>query len=105
MTDGSPQQDSSTDTSLEFSRMEHFQLESVSPEILDRSRKNSAVILRAIDAVTAATVAERMGVHDSTVSRFKSQGALNFAARLLAAAGLKVVPADAIVYLQPDEFK
>jgi len=94
-----------TDSSLEFSRIENFQLETVSPEILDRSRKNQSVILRAIEQRSAAAIAETMGVHDSTVSRFKSQGGLTFAARLLACAGLKVVPSDAIVYLQPDEFK
>jgi len=102
MTDGTQTQ--STET-LEFSRMESFQLETVSPEIKERSRKNQSVILRAIDEVSAAAVAERMGVHDSTVSRFKSQGALNFAALLLASAGLKVVPGNAIVFLQPDEYK
>ena len=103
MTDGQ-QQDKDT-TAPEFSRMESFQLETVSPAIRDRSRKNQAVILRAIEEVSGAVVAESMGVHDSTVSRFKSQGALTFAALLLASAGLKVVPANAIVYLQPDEYK
>lgn len=104
MTDGfKPEQN--TDSSLDFSRLDVFQLDSVSSEIIERSRKNTAVILQTINDRTATAIAEAMGVHDSAVSRFKSQGGLAFAARLLAAAGLKVVPSDAVVYVRPEEFK
>jgi DNA-directed RNA polymerase specialized sigma24 family protein len=89
----------------EFSKLQGFEAEPVSPEIAARSRKNQALILRAINDVTAATIADNMSVHESSVSRFKSGGALAYAARLLASAGLKVVPADAIVYTQPDDYR
>jgi DNA-directed RNA polymerase specialized sigma24 family protein len=90
---------------LEFSRTASFELEPVSPEIAARSRKNQAVILQTINDVTAAAIAETMNVHESSVSRFKSGGGLAFAARLLASAGLKVVPVDAIVFTQSDVHK
>jgi hypothetical protein len=105
MTDGVTPEQNSTDSSLDFSRLDLFQPDSVSAEIIERSRKNTAVILQTINERTATAIAEGMGVHDSAVSRFKSQGGLAFAARLLAAAGLKVVPADAVVYVRPEEFK
>ncbi|WP_426106422.1 hypothetical protein [Massilia sp. TSP1-1-2] len=97
--------ENNNESALDFSKLQAFDPEPVSPEIAARSRKNQAVILQFINNVTAATVAETMNVHESSVSRFKSGGGLAFAARLLAGAGLKVVPADAVVFIQPEEFR
>lgn len=105
MSDSTTSPNSDGESPLDFSKMLPFELELVSPEIAARSRKNQTVILQFINEITAASVAEKMGLHESSVSRFKSQGGLAFAARLLASAGLKVVPSDAIVYIQPDAFK
>lgn len=88
-----------------FSKLNGIEAEPVSPEIAARSRKNQAVILRAIDDLTAATIADNMGVHESSVSRFKSGGGLAYAARLLASAGLKAVPVDAVVYTQSEDYR
>lgn len=96
---------SNGENTAEFSKLQSFDPEPLSPEIAARARKNQAVILQSITNVTATTIAETMNVHESNVSRFKSGGGLAFAARLLASAGLKVVPADAIVYIQPDEYR
>lgn len=89
----------------EFSKSLLSDLAQVSPEIADQSRKNFTTILHFINNATATAIAERMGMHESSISRAKSGGQLNYCARLLAAAGLKVVPFDAIVYLQPDEYR
>lgn len=66
---------------------------SLSPTIAENARKNERAILQAFARVSQARIAEQMGVHDSTVSRFKD-GGLEQAAALLAACGLKVVPVD-----------
>lgn len=96
---------SNIESAPEFSKLQPFDPEPVSPEIATRSRKNQAVILQHIQHITAATIAENMNVHESSVSRFKSGGGLAFAARLLASAGLKVVPVDTLVYAQPEEYR
>lgn len=89
----------------EFSKSELLDLAQVSPEIADQSRKNFSTILHFINKATATAVAERMGMHESSISRAKSGGQINFCARLLAAAGLKVVPVEAVVFLQLDEYR
>jgi DNA-binding transcriptional regulator YdaS (Cro superfamily) len=90
---------------LEFARLMSVSPDEVSPEMNQRTRKIAAVVLQKLNAESATLIAQRMGVHDSALSRWKTQGALMFMARALAALGLKVVPADAVVYLQPEEFK
>jgi hypothetical protein len=62
---------------------------SLSP--IERSRKNEQVILQALAATGQGELAKAMGVHESTVSRFKEGGITQFAAAL-AHLGLKVVP-------------
>lgn len=64
----------------------------VSATILPRARKNETVILSALARVGQIHVSTALGVHESTISRAKSEGELDRIARLLAAMGLKVVP-------------
>ena len=92
------------DGHLEFSRVLPFNMETVSPEILVLSRKNNANFLQAIDSKKAVNIAEMMGVSESAISRLKSSGTLSMVCMALACAGLKVVPHDAIVSIQPEEF-
>lgn len=93
------------DTDLGFSRLPLFDAQPVSPEIIARTRKNTAIVLQRLNEIGGGNLAQRVGVHDSAVSRWKGQGAMAFMCRLLACMDLKIVPADAIVYTQPDEFK
>jgi hypothetical protein len=92
------------ETELEFSRSSLLDEVQLSPEVTSRSRKNQSVILQKMQEVTGVELAARMGFHESQISRFKN-GPLQFAACLLAAAGLKVVPADAVVYVKPTEYE
>lgn len=94
-----------SDANLAFSRVLNFNPCSVSPEILEQSRKNTAHFLQAIDKTTAVAIAEMMGVHESTISRLKSSGTLSLVCLAMACAGMKVVPMEAIVYLQPEQYK
>ena len=61
----------------------------MSESIRGKTRKNHAVILRAIDQVTGKRVAELIGVSESTVSAMKADNLERFAA-LIAACGLKL---------------
>lgn len=88
---------------LDFSRNSDFDLATLSPEVAELSRKNIRIFLQQISNETAVAIAERIGVHESQISRFK-QGPLAYSAMVLAAAGLKVVPADTVVFIKPDEF-
>lgn len=58
-----------------------------------RARKNEAQILQRLLRIGQSVVAQRMGVSESKVSRFKN-GELAEMAAFLAALGLKVVPED-----------
>ena len=101
MTDVPPQ-----DPTLEFARHQAiFDPAQVSQEMTLRSRKNSTIILQKINDQTASLTADRMSVSESSLSRWKSSGGLQFAALLLASIGLKVVPVDAVVYIESDDFK
>lgn len=93
------------ETDVDFTRLPVFDTDVVSPEIIGRTRKNNAVILQRLHELGAGEVARSMGIHDSALSRWKTGGALMFVCRLLACLGLKIVPASAIVYLQPEEFQ
>lgn len=88
---------------IDYARLDIFEPHEVSAEIAALSRKNEAVMLHAFNVETGTTLAKRMGFSDSVLSRWKS-GALRFCALFLACAGLKVVPADAVVYIKPKEF-
>ena len=65
-----------------------------SPELEERSRKNLSAILKAFQRTTQARIAERFDLSEGTISKLKSDGELANAAKVLAAAGLKVVPHD-----------
>lgn len=58
-----------------------------------RARKNHATILTGLARVGQVTVAEGLGIHESTVSKMKDSD-LAQSARLLSLCGLKVVPAE-----------
>lgn len=100
-----PATPSADDADVEFTRLPVIDPDVVSPEIISRTRKNHAVILQKLHELGAGEVARSMGIHDSALSRWKTGGALMFVCRLLACLGLKIVPASAIVYLQPEEFQ
>lgn len=74
-------------------------------KVSDRARKNAAVLLKRISEVKATNVARRMGVHESRISRWKSNGDLILACTLLAGVGLKIVPVDTIVFVDGEEVK
>lgn len=61
---------------------------------VERARKNEQLILQALASTGQSTVANAMGLNESTVSRMKD-GAITQAAALLAHCGLKVVPVGA----------
>ena len=65
----------------------------VSAAVIDMSRKIERTILRALAEHGQASAAGLMGVSESAVSRMKD-GHLESLSRLLAATGLKVVPAQ-----------
>lgn len=69
-----------------------FGMDSVSPLMDARTRKTAAVILRALASTGQRTVAEAMGISETTVSRMKSDGDLQRMAQLLTALGFKPVP-------------
>lgn len=63
----------------------------LSAEQIARARKNQSAILQGLASVGQATVADALGVAESTVSRMKEKDIPDLA-KLLAIAGLKVVP-------------
>lgn len=65
----------------------------LSPELEARARKNLATIFDGLSSVGQVNVAAALGIVESTVSKAKGDE-LPTAARILAAAGLKVVPAS-----------
>jgi len=60
-------------------------------EAAERAKKNLTLIFQRLASVGGATVAEKLNVSESTVSRWKSEGAEQ-CARILAELGLKIVP-------------
>lgn len=87
----------------QFSRLYVVGSTQVSPEAQEIARKNEAIILRTCRELTASSVARMMGISDSAVSRWLSAGPMKSAALLLAVLGLKIVPANAVVYIKPEE--
>lgn len=64
-----------------------------STDVAETARKSQTLILRALASAGQRTVADAIGKSETFVSRWKSED-LETCAALLAAAGLKVVPAD-----------
>lgn len=68
--------------------------------ITERSRKNHSIILQRLASLGQVTISERLGVHESSISRFKSKDSEELS-RILAALDLKVVPVEMKCY--PEE--
>lgn len=66
---------------------------SSSAEKVETSRKIVQAVLQRLAETSAASVAEAVGVSESTVSRFKSEH-LQQVAAILSEVGLKVVPVE-----------
>ena len=65
----------------------------VSPSMRESARKIESSLLQRLSSVGQVTVAKAMDVSESTVSRLKD-GQIAAVSQLLAALGLKLVPAD-----------
>ena len=65
----------------------------VSSEVAERTRKAHSLVLQRLLSVGQVKIAERIGTSESTVSRHVNEH-LERACQILAAAGLKVVPAE-----------
>lgn len=65
----------------------------VSPSMRESARKIETSLLRRLSSVGQVTVAQAMHVSEATVSRLKD-GQIAAVSQLLAALGLKLVPAD-----------
>lgn len=66
---------------------------SSSAEKVETSRKTVQAVLQRLAEASAVSVAEAVGVSESTISRFKSEH-LEQVAAILAEVGLKVVPVE-----------
>ena len=66
----------------------------VSPALRERARKTETVLRNQLAEIGQARVAERLGVSESTISRWKADQ-IESLAQQLTALGLKVVPLDA----------
>ncbi len=78
----------------------------LSPDQHERAREFEALILQQLASVGQRTVANALGVHESTVSRMKA-GEIEAICRMLAALELQIVPDSHVVtcpqYLQAVE--
>lgn len=78
--------------------------EAVSPEAMESTRKNGALIeseiLRRLADMGQANAAAQLGVHESTVSRQAQD--LAKACHFIAAIGMQVVPLESIVISQDE---
>ncbi|KVD81906.1 hypothetical protein WS62_23405 [Burkholderia sp. ABCPW 14] len=68
-------------------------MSTVSPTIAERARKFMSIAMQRISAIGQNTIATEIGVSPPTISRFVSDD-LERACQVLAAAGLKLVPAE-----------
>lgn len=75
----------------------------VSQELRERARKTETILRNQLAEVGQARMAERLGVSESTVSRWKADQVEQLALQLTAL-GLKVVPLDANL-ITADEVK
>jgi len=69
----------------------------VSSAVGERSRKFYSLVLQRLASVGQVSVSEQIGVSESTVSRFVAAD-IERACQVLAAVGLKVVPAEMQCY-------
>ena len=60
----------------------------------ERARKNASTIINAMASAGQKVVADKLSIHESTISRMKSDGDLDRFAKLIAVCGLKVVPQE-----------
>lgn len=88
-----------------FSRLSLVEHETVSPEVRELARKNVGTVLRYVHKHGAGRVAADLGISDSAMSRFLSDGRMEFAVMFFARLGLRIVPADATVFIQPEEYR
>lgn len=101
---GEDQQSPTSEDSLQFARLCVVDSTEVSQQTLEIARKNEAIILRNCRTETASAVARNLGMSDSSLSRWINTGPMALASLVLARLGLKVVPADAVVFIKPEEF-
>jgi Bacteriophage CII protein len=67
----------------------------VSAEVTEKARRYQSTALQAVAKIGQIDIAAQIGMDDSTVSRFMSdEKGMSRALQILAAAGLKVVPAE-----------
>lgn len=76
-------------------------MKKLSPEQLANARKIESVILRHLAQRSARQVAEELGIHESTVSRWKEEK-LPMVSNVLAALDLQVVSCDTMT-IEHDE--
>lgn len=79
-----------------FSRGERTMI-ALSDEQLARSRKNESVILKHLASIGQVHLANMLGIHESTVSRWKDKEFTELS-QTLAALGLKVIPEEMRCY-------
>ena len=96
---------SQAEQELSFARGFALEHEIVSPEVRVLARKNEGTILRYLQKNGAGKVAQDIGISDSALSRYIRNGRAAFAAILLARLGLRIVPADAKVFIEPEEYR
>ena len=66
----------------------------LSDELSERSRKNFSTILRALSSVGQVHAAAGIGVHESTMCKWKDGGELERTAKLLAVLGIRLITDD-----------
>lgn len=70
----------------------------VSPDVESRTRKNYSLILNHLSAAKQSHVADSLGIHESTISKWKENGELERMARFLAVIDLQVAAKDDRLY-------
>jgi hypothetical protein len=99
------EQGSSAGADIEFSRFGLEATFALSPELQLQSRKIMAVFLQGFAATPASEIALALGLSEATICRIKNNGPMLQMAYVMAVMGLKAVPVDALVFIQPDAYK
>lgn len=73
-------------------------MNAVSVETQERSRKNHSMILQRLSSVGQVNIAKTLSISEGTVSKMKSEGAIEQFSLMLAALGLKAVPIEMQCY-------
>lgn len=76
-------------------------MDTVSPNLDERTRKNFAIVMQRLAAVGMLAVATHIGVDESTVCRWKEKLLLQVSG-MLAILGLKIVPIEMQCYNPKD---